>query len=552
MKNKSVDVFFLTSNFDYESFMEPVGICILSAIVQKKGYSTKVLEPSIYAYSWEKCAQIIIEYNPRILAISILIDLNVENVSKLVSKVKERCPQTQVIIGGQACTMNYKQKLFMDLFENIELFMYGESEKVIGELIEKMLGKENWTNLRGIGYKKDGVLTINPPAPREEDLNKIPFMDRSVLADIKKDHPQYKETSVPYGRGCNCSCSFCSEGFFRGKNEIRVRRRTLDSVFEEIKYLYYTYGIRSFNIEDESFLEKDLNERAKIIKFCNKIKTLPEKVSLKLLGRIDCVEEDSCRALFEAGTSYMFLGVDSFVEKDLKLFNKGYSPEIVTEKLNLLLKIGYSLQVESEHRVSTGYITWHPYTTLDSLRKSLDFFMLYNNTPKLIEHKLMVFESTPLKQKIASDGLLLRNYLLKGEYEYPWKFQSNLIEMLYNSMKSYFDEWSPIRDGIRMLEKYATMEDKKLGTEISLLVERRRKLDKQFYDFFDELLISAENGKSESMFNEITESHLQILSQTLNNEDFLSIDKLCKKIGFQSNIIDGIRNKSLWLCRYRN
>lgn len=317
---KSTDVFLLTTNFDYESLMEPVGISVLSAIIQKAGFTTRVLEPSIRALSWEQCADIIIDNNPKILAISILIDLNVKSVLCLIKKVKTIHKDIIIVVGGQAVTMNHGQDVYDELFDEVELFMVGESEKIIAQLIDHLINKKPLQNILGIGYKKDNNLVVNPSAPRLENLNEIPFMDRSVLKEILIDHPNYKETSVSYGRGCRHNCTFCSEGFFHHKKgQNRLRRRSLFNVYKEIEFLFFELGMRSFTIEDESFLEISAKGKRDIIDFCDNINKLPEKIALRILGRIDYVEEDTCKALLEAGLAYAFLGVDSIVADDLKL-----------------------------------------------------------------------------------------------------------------------------------------------------------------------------------------------------------------------------------------
>lgn len=547
---RKCDLFLLTTNFNYQSFMEPVGISILAAIAKKRGLAVEVLEPSILARSVEESTEIILNAKPRVVGISILIDLHIDEILKMIKIIRMSCKDVIIFVGGQAISMNYQQESYAMLIKEVDFFMFGESEYVFGELIEAIINKSNWKKFRGIGYFENGCINTNDAAPMVEDLNELPEMDRSVLREIISNTPSYHETSIPYGRGCSKNCTFCSEVFFRKKSVPKVRRRKLDNVFREMERLYNEYGIRSFNIEDESFLDVDAKEYIELLEFLEKVELLPESVELKILGRIDCISDELTKALYKSGVSYMFLGVDSVVDEDLKLFNKGYSSKMVYEKMDILLKNGYSLEVDSNHRVSTGYITWHPYTTIKGIRESYDFFKKYSNTPKLLQHKLIVFSSTPLIDKIRKDGLLLVDNLPKGSYEYPWKFLHEDVSMLYDYMQRYFKEWTLVRDGIRTIEKYISMEKKEFITESWQIKMYRKQLDHDFYEYFGKILEKTEKQEYEVLeliFNESCNCFQNYVKKIVNN-----IDNFAKKIEFGLDIQDKLRTNNLWICRYRN
>lgn len=549
-----VDILLMTNNFGYKSYMEPAGISILAGILKQDGVNTCVLEPAVWAWDVKKCIEYVNEKRPKILALSILIDANMQQIHELIDGVKKENPETIVIAGGQAITMNYREEKYNDFFNKTEFFMVGETESTISELIDCLLKGKDWRGIDGIVYKQDGEIIVNPPAKTVMNLDDIPMMDRTVLGELLKEHPDYRETSVQYGRGCRYACSFCSIGrLFKAEDvKHKLRRRSLDKVYEEIEYLFYEYGIRRFNIEDESFLETGEEEKKAIISFCQKIKKLPEKIALMFLGRIDCVDEEVCRELLEAGTTYMFLGIDSAVDEDLKLFNKGYTKDVIYKNMKTLFDLGYSADVDSEHRVAVGYITWHPYTTLKGLRESLHFCTEFNNTPKLLEHKLFLFGTTPLKKKIEYDGLLEESKLSDDSFEYKWKFKYDGIQELHDELRAYFSEWSPYRDGIRALEKYVMIEKNEAKLLLDNLVVKRREMDKQFFEYFDNLLQAAESGMEAEGYKEITRRYILKLCDILSEEELQQIDDFCKKYDFESNVIQDLKSGIGLLMRYRN
>ena len=544
------DLFLLTTNFNYESLMEPVGISVLASIVKNKGFNVTVLEPSIFARSAEECADIIIKANPKIVGFSILIDSHVNDVLKMIKRIRQQCDGVVIFAGGQAITMNYQQKSYYEFIKMLDFFMYGESESVIGKLVTDIIKKNFWYNTPGIGYYRSGKMHINKPAQIVTKLDDLPEMDRSVLKEILEKHPDYHETSVPYGRGCTRNCTFCSEVFSRKSGKPKLRRRSLENVYYEIQKLYNEFGIRSFNIEDESLLDVDNEGKIELLNFLEKISKLSDNIELKILGRIDCISKDLVHALYKGRVSYMFLGVDSVVEDDLILFNKGYTSQEVYKKMDILLKNGYSLEVDSKHRLSTGYIMWHPYSTLAGIRKSFEFLKKYNNTPKLIQHKLMVFSSTPLINKIRADGLLLSENLPEGNFEYPWKFLHNNVDILYEYMEKYYKEWMPIRDGIRTIEKYVSMEKEQCEQRLGGIKTYRKKLDKDFFSYFENILCSVETKNIDNLSNIYLESINELKKYT--NFIMKDINNFANSVGFDTDLQEKLKENSLWICRYRN
>lgn len=554
MMNNGVDILLMTNNFGYKSYIEPAGISILAGILKHDGFTTCVLEPAVWAWDVQQCIAYVNEQRPKILALSILIDANMKQINELIDGVKEKNPDTVVIAGGQAITMNYREEKYEDFYRKTEFFMVGESESTISSLVNCLLRGEDWKTINGIVYKENGEIIVNPPAKPVMDLDEIPMMDRTVLGELLKQNGDYRETSVQYGRGCRHACSFCSIGqLFKTKDSTHcLRRRSLDKVYEEIEYLFYEYGIRRFNIEDESFLETGEDEKKAIIRFCQRIKKLPEKVALMFLGRIDCVDEEVCKELLEAGTSYMFLGIDSAVDEDLKLFNKGYTKETVYKNMKMLMDLGYSADVDSEHRVAIGYITWHPYTTRKGLRESLQFCLDFHNTPKLLQHKLFLFGTTPLKKKIENDGLMVDSKLDEGSFEFNWRFQNEGIQELCDCVMTYFDEWSPFRDGIRTLEKYVMIEKPEAKKFLENLILKRKDMDKQFLEFFEVLLEASEDGKDNSIYQQITENYIRKIGNVLTEQELQQIDAFYKKYEFEGNVIEDLKSGIGILMRYRN
>jgi len=493
------DVLLMTTNFGLELLQEPYGIAILSALMQRDGVVTDILEPAVDALDWEQCLDVIIGRSPRILGISMLFDTNMPEVLSLVRGARAALPDLNVFVGGQAPTVRHSSELFAPLLTACDALLIGEAEISAPKYVRRVLAGESWTDLSGLAYRDaDGHLVATPPAPRVEDLDQLPLPDRSVLRQILDKHPGYASASVQAGRGCDHNCSFCTYGTHRRIQHglSRSRRRSVEKIYEELEYLFHEFGIRDFHIEDESLLSKDPEHRRALEWLAGSVAKLPDRVTFDALARIDCVDRETCRALKQAGLTTIYVGIDSIDSDDLKLFAKGYGPRQVHEGMRTLLDLGYSLDVDAEFRVSTGYITWHPYSTLERVRNSLEFFKSYRTTPKLIQHFLFIYSGAPLKRRIEADGLLLEGENAVQDARIGFRFLRPEVGALFEHMHAYFDEWSPLRDGIRLIEKVARFEARDTTPELELLIRLRRSLDGRFFEVFENMLTCAESGRS--------------------------------------------------------
>lgn len=551
---RPVDVLLMTTNFGLELLQEPYGIGILSAILRRAGYETMMLEPAVAALSWEQCYAVIAEQRPRMLGISMLFDGTLDAVVALVTEVRRKLPGTIVFVGGQAPTTRYASAAFEPLLRLCDAFLLGEAETNIVEYVGRSFAGGAKHDVPGLAYRSaDGELVVTAPAKRVEELDQIPMQDRSVLRQIMLRRPGYSSAAVQAGRGCASSCSFCNYGTLRRIQgaQTKMRRKSFPAIFAEIEHLFHEYGVRDFHIEDESFFEDDPAYCRELVGFAERIAALPEPVTFDVLARIDCVDVEATRALKAAGMTRIFCGIDSVDPDDLKLFVKGYEPAAVHIGMERLLGLGYSVEVDAAYRLQTGYITWHPYSTLERIRNGLEFFKRYGNTPKLIQHYLMVFSGTPLKKKIEADGLLRQRDDDVESNRPNFAFLHPEVGWLFEAMIRYFTAWSPFRDGIRMLEKVVKLELPAARPEISELIELRRRCDAHFYDAFEEMLVAAEAGAGAAETAAISERRIGEVSDLASSAARNKIAAFCRDHGLGGDVVARIAEDALTLARYK-
>jgi radical SAM superfamily enzyme YgiQ (UPF0313 family) len=110
--------------------------------------------------------------------------------------------------------------------------------------------------------KKDSFIKLNNRLhPTQDQLNTVPAHDLMNTEDLTKwgkigsffcfKPKNTKMSTVLSNRGCRAQCTFCSVRTFNG---VGVRRRSVESVIEELKILNHEYGIEHIMWLDDDLL----------------------------------------------------------------------------------------------------------------------------------------------------------------------------------------------------------------------------------------------------------------------------------------------------------
>jgi len=191
------------------------------------------------------------------------------------------------------------------------------------------------------------------------DIDKIPFPDRTLL-DINKYAENYKlggtsSTTYISSRGCSYGkCAFCCK-YWRGK----VRYRSAQNIYEEIKYIKETY-----KIDGVAFFDDDLlSNKKRIVEICNLIKTL--NIKWRCLSRVSSLNENIINIIASAGCEEIALGIESADQDILNKVSKNINI-IKAKKIIKLLK-NYNI------RVKELFIVGLPGESRESLKKMEKF-----------------------------------------------------------------------------------------------------------------------------------------------------------------------------------
>lgn len=267
------------------------------------------------------------------------------------------------------------------------------------------------------------------------------------------------------------NCSFCSiAAYFDMFEGCRMRYRSVKSVFEEIKYLYQNYNIRKFCFWDDNFIIPGKRGIERCRELVELIKSLPEKISLELETRVDTISYEAISLLKEGGLRHIHIGIESMIDRDLKLYNKGVTIKQNKEALNILNELGYSTKVGSKYRIATYLICFNPLTRLEDVETLLDFFKAYDISPKKQISALQITNNTLIKEILKREGVTINK-------NNEWKFLDNRVEDIFIKYSNFVKDAMEKRDELRTVEKIKVFnENSKILQQISSV---RECIDKQ-------------------------------------------------------------------------
>ncbi|MFH1452865.1 MAG: radical SAM protein [Armatimonadota bacterium] len=247
------------------------------------------------------------------------------------------------------------------LEEGIDFIIRFEHEFALRDLINRLERSGDWENVRGIGYKKDGKIIINPDYPFIEDLDMLPFPDRTLLSkEIEYFNPIVKRlpyTTMFTSRGCPAKCTFCTAPSFMGK---KIRFRSAENVVKELEYVA-SLGYREVFFRDETFtVFKERN-----LKVCDQI--IKRKLDLTWIcnARVGTIDKETMLTMKKAGCHMIRFGVESGVQEILDNIKKGIKADKTIETFKIAKEAG----METHAHLMIGL----PGDTKDTVNQTINF-----------------------------------------------------------------------------------------------------------------------------------------------------------------------------------
>ena len=248
-------------------------ISIIDAQVEKLGYDQSFKER-------------IKKINPDIVGVTVMT-FTLIDVIKTINLIKEvgrsLNKRINIAVGGPHPTIFPEETVNLP---NIDFVITGEGEIPFLKLIEALNNKSNLKQIKGLVYKENEKIINNGQADYIENLDSLPFPDRTLIP-IKKYNSILAAdrivTTMFTSRGCPYKCLFCDRPHL-GK---RFRARSAKNVVDEME-ICKKLGIDEILIYDDTFTV----DRQRVLDICDEIIKRNLEIIWDIRARVNTIDEE--------------------------------------------------------------------------------------------------------------------------------------------------------------------------------------------------------------------------------------------------------------------
>lgn len=284
---------------------------------------------------------------------------------KVAQQIRSLAPGVKIVLGGPHGTaMNAAARIekknnidngratqaIENLLKAFDIVVCGDGELLLQEIIKTKSGLIDADDRLSQFFLNDKQVTDLP----------LPARHLIDLESYKYTIDGHKATSLITQLGCPFKCFFCG---MRQSPSMRItRNRTIESIVEEVEWLYKTYNFTGFMVYDD---EMNINSKI-LMELLNKLSDLQSRLGVDFAFRgflkSELTTEEQLKAMKRVGFSWLLCGFESGNERILKNIEKNATVEDNTRFLELAKK--HNLKTKA--LMSLGQVGESPETIEDT------------------------------------------------------------------------------------------------------------------------------------------------------------------------------------------
>lgn len=418
-----------------------LGLLHLAAQVREDGYQTAIIESDIEGLSVDQVVERIVREKPDYLGLT-LFTVAVWRAWQIAKKIKRLLPDVPIIVGGPHLSSMGRET--MERFQEFDIAVIHEGELVLAEMLPRLDRGEDLFQVKGIIYRNQGLLVETPKGPIIDNLDELPMPAWDLLPNFPNaylpaiyDYPRGPVATIAASRGCPFLCKFCDTSTFGA----RVRAYSPEAVFNMMKYLQETYGIRHIMFVDDLFIAS----RIRTLALCDLIINNRLDMTWSCAARVDTIKPDVLKRMKRAGCWEISFGLETGSDELLEKMEKAAR----VEKSELAINWTHQANIRSKGLFMLGY----PGETEESIDKTKYFVRRLPMTTMNLT-KFTPYPGSPIYREIFGTNILEDHWQRMNGMNFVWVPEGLSVEQLDREYQAIL--LSFYRQ-LRVMHKYAMM-----------------------------------------------------------------------------------------------
>ena len=321
----------------------PLPVLAVSAPLFAEGYEVVMLDANVDP-SWrqrlvEECRDSLM------LGISCMTGPQINFGLEAARLVREAGLKLPIIWGGYHPSILPEQT---SRNEYVDAVVRGQGELTLLELAGKLSQGEDFTDVDGLTFTRDGE-TVTNPSRKIEDINNFPRLPYERLENprqyLNNMHVGSRVINYVSSQGCPSRCQFCAEPLVYDR---RWKAYTPDRVISDLEYLESSFGVNGVMYFDSTYFVNERRAREISQEMVERGMKFGWAANARApqLGKFS---EDTFDVLKQSGLWAFLVGAESGSQSQLETMQKDIEPEDILEAARVAsrhgIKISYSFIV---------------------------------------------------------------------------------------------------------------------------------------------------------------------------------------------------------------
>lgn len=340
-----------------KSSMPSLGLLYIAAYLEREDIYSDVIDFQAIPLSWAEMEEKIksMDYDYFGITATTPLALNGYRIAELIKKYH---PNSKVVLGGVHPTALPEEAL---LNASIDYVIRGEGEEPFMNLLKGVPPE----SISGLSYMRSGQARHVGEPGYVKDLNQLPIpafhkIDFSVYRPAVGAYKRLPAINMTSTRGCPGKCTFCNSA------STKLRYRSAEHIFAEMKILSGKYGMREICFYDDTFTVYPENVK----RLCELIVKNKLDLTWSCFARTDCVSAEMLEMMKAAGCHQVMYGIEAYNAQIMKNIKKSISYEKNSNAINIAKKVGIT--------VRCTFMIGNPGETIETIDETIQYAIRLN------------------------------------------------------------------------------------------------------------------------------------------------------------------------------